>query len=94
MSQPAIFKVLDTQKAQPDVCQGKEPRKEDLKATEQALTTTVYLDMIMVPHTAQHYRLRMGQEVVDVWNCAFDPIGDNPGTGTTSPDVIRRVVAK
>jgi type IV secretory pathway VirB9-like protein len=33
----------------------------------------------------------LGNEVCDVWNVAYDPVGQNPGTGTTSPEVVRTV---
>jgi type IV secretion system protein VirB9 len=46
----------------------------------------------VVQTTAQHFRLRLGDAVMEVCNRNFDPVGQNPGTGTTSPGVIREVV--
>jgi type IV secretion system protein VirB9 len=46
----------------------------------------------VVQTTAQHFRLRLGDAVMEVCNRNFDPIGQNPGTGTTSPGVVREVV--
>lgn len=46
----------------------------------------------VVQTTAQHFRLRLGDAVMEVCNLNFDPIGQNPGTGTTTPDVVRQVI--
>jgi type IV secretion system protein VirB9 len=51
-------------------------------------------DLIVVQETAAHFRLRLGDEVLEVYNKDFDPVGDKPDTGTTSTDVIREVVQK
>lgn len=48
--------------------------------------------MKVVQTTSQHFRLRIGDAVMEVCNKKFDPIGQNPGTGTTSPSVVREVV--
>ncbi len=48
-------------------------------------------DLAVVSTTAREFRLRYGGEVLRVFNLAFDPIGMNPGTGTTTPEVIRSV---
>lgn len=47
-------------------------------------------ELVEVDSTARQWRLRDGDTVLCVWNRAFDPAGRNPGTGTTSPDVIRQ----
>lgn len=47
----------------------------------------------VISQTAQHFRLRLGDSVMEVCNEGFDPIGQNPGTGTTSPGVVREVRA-
>lgn len=36
-------------------------------------------------------RLREGKAVLCITNAAFDPVGRNPGTFTTSPDVVREL---
>lgn len=46
----------------------------------------------VVQTTAQHFRLRLGDSVMEVCNKNFDPVGQNPGTGTTSPTVVREVL--
>jgi type IV secretion system protein VirB9 len=38
---------------------------------------------------ARQWRLRDGNTVLCIFNEAYDAIGDNPGTGTISPDVDR-----
>lgn len=58
---------------------------------EQIASVSVDGDIAVVHGTAAAWRLRMGDAVCDVWNLGFDPIGQNPKTGTTSPDVIRTV---
>lgn len=50
-------------------------------------------DVMVVQTTAAHFRLRLGEQVLEVYNRDYDPVGQNPGTGTTSPDVVRRVVS-
>jgi type IV secretion system protein VirB9 len=47
----------------------------------------------VVQTTAQHFRLRLGDAVMEVCNKNWDSgVGQNPGTGTTSPNVIRQVL--
>lgn len=46
----------------------------------------------VVVHTlAREFRLRRGDDIVCLFNEAFDPVGVNTGTGTTSPSVQRDV---
>ena len=47
--------------------------------------------LVQVDSTARQWRLRDGDTVLCVWNLAFDAVGNNPGTGTTSPDVVREL---
>lgn len=48
--------------------------------------------MIVVPTTAEWFRLRIGKDaVMDIHNLAWSPNRPNPETGTTSPDVVRTV---
>jgi len=37
--------------------------------------------------------MRMGDAVCELWNVGFDQAGQNPRTGTTSPEVVRTVRA-
>lgn len=48
-------------------------------------------DLVQVDSVARGWRLRDGQTVLCIWNQAFDPVGKNPETGTTSPSVQRVV---
>ena len=46
-------------------------------------------NLVQVDAVARQWRLRDGNTVLCVFNDAFDPVGNNPGTGTTSPEVQR-----
>lgn len=47
-------------------------------------------DLVIVQSVACHFRLRLGRGVLEVFNKGdCSAAGYNPGTGTTSPDVIR-----
>jgi type IV secretion system protein VirB9 len=46
-------------------------------------------DLVQVESVARGWRLRDGNTVLAVWNQAFDPVGRNPETQTTSPNVQR-----
>lgn len=46
-------------------------------------------EVVVVHATAREFRLRRGAEVLCIFNEAFDVVGVNPGTGTTSPSVAR-----
>ena len=48
---------------------------------------------MVVQTTAAHFRLRLGEQVLEIYNRSYDPVGQNAGTGTTSPDVVRTVVS-
>lgn len=48
-------------------------------------------DAAVVSTTAREFRLRYGGEVLRVFNLGYDPTGQNPGTGTTTPEVVRGV---
>ena len=48
-------------------------------------------DVAVVSTTAPEFRLRYGDQVLRVFNCAYDRFGTNPGTGTTTPEVVRSV---
>ena len=45
--------------------------------------------VVTLHQTAGEFRLRDGNQVLCIFNRAFDPTGRNPGTGTTSADVVR-----
>ncbi len=56
---------------------------------EQITSTSTDGEIAVVHGISAAWRLRMGGEVCDIWNVGFDPIGQSPRTGTTSPDVVR-----
>ena len=61
----------------------------DPDGAERQVTPNPDKDLLVVQETARHWRLRSGSQVVDLYNTGYDPIGANPYTGTTSPDVLR-----
>ena len=91
MQVPSIFIVTGAQK-QPSVCTTGKPSKEDSEGTEQVPQISQSDDLVLVQQTAPHMRLRKGDEVVEIYNCGWDAIGTNPGTGTSSPEVVRKVI--
>lgn len=58
---------------------------------ETIVAYTMRDDLAVVSTTAREFRLRYGGNVLRVFNLGFDPIGQNPGTGTTTPEVQRSV---
>ena len=52
---------------------------------------TMHGDLAVVSTTAREFRLRYGHDVLRVFDLAFNPIGQNPGTGTTDSSVVRTV---
>ena len=78
MGHPAVFKVNDGVQGKPSICRGQRPTKAELQAPEQTVDTTVMDDMVVVQQTAPHFRLRSGEEVLELYNCDYDPIGSNP----------------
>lgn len=57
---------------------------------KEALTNySVENGTIIIHQTNPHFRLRDGDTVLDIWNKAWSPVGTNPGSGTTSSDVVR-----
>lgn len=53
--------------------------------------TTMRGDMAVVATTSREFRLRYGNEVLRVINLGFPAVGANPGTGTTTPEIVRTV---
>jgi len=58
---------------------------------EQIASASADGEIAVVHGISAGWRLRMGGAVCEIWNVGFDPIGQNPRTGTTSPDVVRSV---
>jgi type IV secretory pathway VirB9-like protein len=94
MQQPAFYRVLDNRPGVAAACSGQRMDGADLKAPEEAVNTRVVNDEVIVDHTAPHWRVRSGEMVIDLYNCGYDPVGTSTGTGTGSPDVVRRIVAR
>jgi type IV secretion system protein VirB9 len=46
-------------------------------------------EFVVVHAVVRQLRLRRGREVLCIFNDAFEPYGQNPGTGTAASDVIR-----
>lgn len=49
-------------------------------------------DFVVVEEIAPHFRLRLGANVLDILNTAYDPAGKPAGTGTTAPTVERDIL--
>ena len=49
-------------------------------------------DFIVIEEIAPHFRLRLGPDVLDILNTAYDPAGSPPDTGTTAPTVQRDIL--
>ncbi|MBB3175233.1 type IV secretion system protein VirB9 [Endobacter medicaginis] len=45
--------------------------------------------LVVADHVARGWRLRDGNTVLCIWNQSYNPVGLNPGTNTTSPNVVR-----
>jgi type IV secretion system protein VirB9 len=52
---------------------------------------SVEAGLVTIHQTAPQFRLRDGDTVLAVFNRAWDPLGSNPGTGTTTPAVTREL---
>ena len=58
---------------------------------ESIVPYSMHDDLAVVSTTSREFRLRMGSDVLRVFNLAYNPVGVNPETGTTSTDVVRSV---
>jgi type IV secretion system protein VirB9 len=50
--------------------------------------------LVILHVTSREIVLRRGQQVCALYNQGYDPIGTTPGTGTSSPDVVREVSSR
>lgn len=76
------------------VTPGSEPPKkcgDPSKGAETIVQYTMHADVAVVATTAYEFHLHYGDQVLNVYNCAFDRVGVNPGTGTTSPEIVRTI---
>jgi type IV secretion system protein VirB9 len=58
---------------------------------ESIVPYTVRDEMVVVSVTAPEFRLRLGDEVIRVFNRGYNPTGLSFQTGTTSPEIVRHV---
>lgn len=49
-------------------------------------------DFVVVEEIAAHFRLRLGDDVLDIINNGYNPAGEPAGTGTVVPNVERDVI--
>jgi type IV secretory pathway VirB9-like protein len=49
-------------------------------------------DFVVVEEIAAHFRLRLGEDVLDILNDHYDPAGTPAGTGTIAPTVKRELL--
>lgn len=82
VSEPAIY-IVDHP--------GEDIQKCGPGGTERLAPFSDKNDLKEVQKVAQHFRLRLGAAVMEVCNLAYDPVGQNPMTGTISPAVVREV---
>jgi type IV secretion system protein VirB9 len=83
---PAIYAVDQEAAQRRDACD------DDGKTTSERIAPFVMQDdMVVVQLTAPAFCVRVGGSVLEIINRAYDPKGYDPGTGTTSPDVVREV---
>lgn len=61
------------------------------EGNEQLAPWSAQGDLKIIPSIAQHFRLRLGNAVMEVCNEGWNSVGSDPGTGTTSPEIIREV---
>jgi type IV secretion system protein VirB9 len=61
----------------------------DAAGTESLVPFDVRGEFVVVHAVVPQLRLRRGDEVLCIYNEAFEPYGVNPGTGTAAPDVER-----
>ena len=59
---------------------------------EEAIRPTMRGEWLIVPYLRAEIRLRLGNEVVALYNRGINLSAPGPGTGTVSPDVVREVV--
>lgn len=59
--------------------------------SEQTVHPVMRAGTVVLPQVTKEWRVRMGDAVLVVHNRAYSAAGYNPGTGTTSPDVVRVV---
>ncbi len=59
--------------------------------SEAIASRTVRGGLVLVHATAAQFRLRRGAEVLCIFNHGYDPLAQNPRTGTVTPEVAREV---
>ncbi|MDD2794624.1 TrbG/VirB9 family P-type conjugative transfer protein [Acidocella sp.] len=56
---------------------------------EATATYSVHGNTVEIDQTTREVRLRYGGTVLNIYNLGYNTVGNNPGTGTVSPDVTR-----
>jgi type IV secretion system protein VirB9 len=56
---------------------------------EATATYSVHGNTVEIAQTAREVRLRYGGTVLNIYNLGYNTVGQNPGTGTVSPNVTR-----
>jgi len=64
---------------------------ENSDGSESLVPKTVDGDLVLVHAVSRKFILRRGKDVLCVFNEAYDQVGIDPGTDTTSPSVVRVV---
>jgi type IV secretion system protein VirB9 len=49
-------------------------------------------DFVVVEEIAQHFRLRLSPDVLDILNTGYNPAGNPSGSGTIAPSVQRQIL--
>jgi type IV secretion system protein VirB9 len=58
---------------------------------EATATYSVHRNTVEIDQTTREIRLRYGGTVLNIYNLGYNTVGNNPGTGTVSPDVTRTI---
>lgn len=58
---------------------------------EQIVNFVMNQDFAVVTATSHAWKLRLGNQVYEIWNVGYNAVGNNPRTGTVSPDVVRTI---
>lgn len=58
---------------------------------EATATYSVHGNTVEIDQTTREVRLRYGGTVLNIYNLGYNTVGNNPGTGTVSPEVTRTI---
>ena len=83
---PAVFKVA---------ADGNKTTNNEITSHETMVNTHMEgdnKDIVVIHGVAKQYVLRLSQQVVGIWNEAYDIDGGSPQHGTLTPHVFRKLV--